>query len=145
MSLDQPDQHPASLVGDFYSGAVDRIRYFMIGLGLFAALITWWKFGRFPALGLVCGCVIAFLNFHWLKNGVNGLADRITSAGKPQSGARIVAFFLLRYVLMGAAAYGILTGFPASLKGLFAGLFLPVGAVACEAAYEAYIALIRGA
>jgi hypothetical protein len=74
---------------------------------------------------------------------VTALADRVTNAGKAQSGKGIVFRFLLRYVLMGTAAYVILTSFPASLRGLFAGLFLPVGAIACEAVYEAYAALVR--
>ena len=56
----------------------------------------------------------------------------------------LVARFLLRYVLLGAAAYAILTSFPASLRGLFGGLFLPVGAIACEAIYELYAAMARG-
>jgi len=47
-------------------------------------------------------------------------------------------------LLLGAAAYAILTSFPASLRGLFAGLFLPVGAIACEAVYEVYVGLTRG-
>jgi len=102
-----------------------------------------WNFGLSPALGFLGGSVIAFLNFRWLKSGVSGLADRVTNSGKPQSGKGIVARFLLRYVLMGAAAYVILTSFPASLRGLFVGLFLPVGAIACEAAYETYVALTR--
>jgi hypothetical protein len=44
---------------------------------------------------------------------------------------------------LGVAAYAILTSFPASLTGLFAGLFLPVGAIACEAAYEIYTGITR--
>ncbi len=91
-----------------------------------------------------CGCVVAYLNFHWLRRGVEGLADRIVEAGRTQSGKGIVFRFLLRYLLMGLAAYGILTVSPASLYGLLAGLFLPVAAIACEAAYEVYVALARG-
>jgi hypothetical protein len=125
----------------FYSGAVDRIRRFMIGLGLLLSAVAALRFGRWSTLGFAFGCAISYLNFHWLKSGVAGLADRITNTGKPQSGKGVVARFLLRYVLMGAAAYGIFTSFPASLPGLFAGLFLPVGAIACEAAYEAYVGL----
>ena len=128
----------------FYSRALDRIRNFMIALGTALSLATWWRFGRSAALGFLLGCVIAYLNFQWLKSGVSGLADRVTNTGKAQSGKGIVARFLLRYALLGAAAYGILTSFPASLRGLFAGLFLPVGAIACEAAYEVWIALARG-
>lgn len=127
----------------FYAGALDRIRHSMIGIALILAGAAWWKFGRAAVLGFVCGCVIAYLNFHWLKNGVSGLADRVTDSGKAQSGVGIVTRFLLRYVLLGTVAYGILTSFPASLRGLFAGLFLPVGAIACEAVYELYIAVTR--
>ncbi len=127
----------------FYAGALARIRNCMVVVGLGISAAAWWKFGGATALGLLLGCVVAFLNFHWLKSGVAGLADRVTNSGKPQSGAGIVARFLLRYILLGAAAYGILTSFPASLRGLFAGLFLPVGAIACEAVYELYVAVIR--
>jgi hypothetical protein len=136
-----PQPAPAD---DFYSGAVGRIRYFMAGLALLLSVAAWWIFGRGSALGFALGCAIAYLNFHWLKRGVSGLADRVTNAGKPQSGSGIVARFLLRYVLLGAAAYVILTSFPASLRGLFAGLCLPVGAIACEAVYELYVAVFRG-
>ena len=127
-----------------YSGALDRIRRVMLVLAVVATLVCWWRFGGRFALGLALGCVVAYLNFHWLKSGVEALADRIVEAGKSQSGKGIVLRFLLRYVLMGLVAYGILTVSPASLYGLFVGLFLPVAAIACEAAYEAYVALARG-
>jgi hypothetical protein len=128
----------------FYAGALDRIRNLMIGLAQVLFAGAWWKFGRIPALGFLLGCIIAYLNFHWLKSGVSGLTDRVTHTGKPQSGKGIIARFLLRYVLLGGAAYVILTSFPGSLRGLFAGLFLPVGAIACEALYEVYVAITRG-
>src|SRR3979411_574132 len=142
MDADNQNSNPEPAPEDiFYSGAVDRIRRYMIGLGLVLSAVAAWRFGRWSALGFACGCVIAYLNFHWLKSGVAGLADRITNTGQAQSSKGIVTRFLLRYVLMGAAAYGILTSFPASLPGLLAGLFLPVAAIACEAAYEAYVGL----
>jgi hypothetical protein len=128
----------------FYAAALPRIRNFMLGLAPVLTLAALGKFGFRAALGFLLGSVIAYLNFHWLKSGVSGLADRVTNAGKPQSGKGIVARFLLRYLLLGAVAYAILTSFPASLRGLFAGLFLPVGAIACEALYEVYAALTRG-
>jgi hypothetical protein len=128
----------------FYGGALDRIRRSMIVLGVVVSAAAWWQYGRWAALGFLLGSVIAYLNFQWLKSGVSGLADRVTNTGKPQSGKGIVARFLLRYVLLGVAAYGILTSFPASLRGLFAGLFLPVAGIACEAIYELYAALMRG-
>jgi hypothetical protein len=127
----------------FYAGALDRIRILMIVLGGALSLAAWLIFGMRPALGFLLGCVIAYLNFQWLKSGVSGLADRASNSGKAQSGKGIIARFLLRYVLLGVAAYVILTSFPASLRGLFAGLFLPVGAIACEAAYEVFTGITR--
>ena len=116
----------------------------MLLLAVLFPLGAWWWLGWRNALGLALGCVVAYLNFRWLKRGVEGLGERIVNAGQRQSGKGIVARFLLRYVLMGVVAYGILTVSPASLYGFLTGLFLPVAAIACEAAYEAYVALARG-
>jgi ATP synthase I chain len=128
---------------EFYASALPRIRSFMLVLGPVFTGAAWAKFGTGAALGFLLGAVIAYLNFQWLKGVVSGLADKVTNTGKPQSGKGIVARFLLRYALLGVAAYAILTSFPASLWGLFAGLFLPVGAIVCEAVYELYAAVIR--
>ena len=140
--------HPASPAAPnsdaFYAAALGRIRNFMLVLGPVFTAGALWRFGSFAALGFLLGCVIAYLNFHWLKSGVAGVADRVTNTGKAQSGKGIIFRFLLRYVLLGAAAYAILTSFPASLRGLFAGLFLPVAAIACEAGYELYAGIVRG-
>jgi hypothetical protein len=127
-----------------YSGALDRIRRIMRVVMVLATAGSWMRFGWRTAFGMACGCMVAYLSFHWLKRGVEGLADRIVAAGKSQSGKGIVSRFLLRYVLMGLVVYGILAVSPASLYGLLSGLFLPVVAIACEAAYEAYVALARG-
>ena len=128
----------------FYSSALMRIRNFMLILAPVLSSAAWLKFGLRAAVGFLLGCAIAYLNFQWLKSGVSGLVDRVTNAGKTQSGKGIIARFLLRYALLGLAAYAILISFPASLGGLFAGLFLPVGAIVCEALYELYAALSRG-
>jgi len=116
----------------------------MVALAIAVPIVGGLYFGLRTALGLAAGCLVALLNFVWLKRGVEALADRVVGGGKAQSGKGIVARFLLRYVLMGAIAYGIFTVSPASLYGLLFGLSLPVAAIACEAAYEAYVALARG-
>ena len=128
----------------FYSGALTRIPRFMIALGVTLSAGGWFRFGWRIALGFACGCAIAYLNFHWLERVVSALADRATQTAYKQSSGGIVFRFLVRYFLMAAAAYAIFSVSPASLYGLFAGLFLPVGGIACEAAYELYIALTRG-
>jgi ATP synthase I chain len=128
----------------FFSGALDRIRRFMLVLAVLLTAAACWKFGWRSAVGFALGSAIAYVNFHWLKRVVGGFVDRASGAEGAQAGKGIVSRFLLRYVLMAIGAYAILTVSPASLNGLLAGLFLPVAAIACEAAYELYAALARG-
>jgi small-conductance mechanosensitive channel len=128
----------------FYSGALDRIRRFMTVLAPLLLAAVWWRFGGRSAIGLAVGFLIAYINFYWLKRVISGFADRATGSPTKQSSDGIVSRFLLRYALMATGAYVILTVSPASLNGLLAGLFLPVAAIACEAAYEVYAALVRG-
>jgi ATP synthase I chain len=144
---DQPQAEPApdlAAAERFYSGALDRIRRFMSVLAPLLIAGAGWKFGLRPAAGFAFGCAIAYVNFYWLKRVITGFVDRAAGAPASQSGQGIVSRFLLRYVLMAVGAYVILTVSPASLNGLLAGLFLPVGAIACEAGYELYAALSRG-
>ena len=123
---------------DFYARALERIPRIMLVLGL-AALITALVFFRWPiAAGFALGAVIAFLNFHWLKKVVVDLGEITVQSGNSVSGRGIVQRFLLRYFLMALVAFVILTVSRESLYGLFAGLFLPVAAILCEAVYEAY-------
>jgi ATP synthase I chain len=128
----------------FYSGALVRISRLMVVLALALSTASWWHYGWRVALGFACGSAVAYLNFHWLKRVVSALADRATQSGQTQSSQGVVLRFLLRYVLMGLGAYVIFTVSRASLYGLLAGLFLPVAAIACEAAYELWVALRSG-
>jgi len=128
----------------FYSDALARISGAMMVLAVMVALALWLRYGWRIAAGFACGSIVSYLNFHWLKQIVAAFAERVTQAGRPQSAKGIVLRFVARYVLMALAAYAIFSVFPASLYGLFAGLFLPVAAIACEAAYELYAALTRG-
>ncbi|HET7440413.1 MAG TPA: ATP synthase subunit I [Terriglobales bacterium] len=128
----------------FYSNALPRIRRFMIVIAVAATLAALLAFRWRAALGFACGSAVAYLNFHWLKRVVSGMADRITEIKSSKTGKGIVVRFLLRYAVMALTAYAILSVSPASLYGFLAGLFLPVAAVACEAVYETYVAVVRG-
>jgi small-conductance mechanosensitive channel len=141
---DEPNPAQSAAAEHFYSGALHRIRSCMMVLAPLLVAAAWWKFGVRPAAGFAFGCVIAYVNFDWLKRVITGFVDRATGAAASQSGEGIVFRFLLRYVLMALGAYVILTVSPASLNGLLAGLFLPVAAIGCEAVYELYAALARG-
>ena len=127
----------------FYASAMTRIPRFMLALAGAFTFAAWVRYGWHIALGFACGCTIAYLNFYWLERVINGLANRVTQTGQSESGRGVVLRFLLRYFLMAVGAYVIFSVSRASLYGLFAGLFLPVAGIACEAAYEFYAALAR--
>jgi small-conductance mechanosensitive channel len=127
----------------FYGAAATRIPRFMIFLSLLFTGAAWLRFGGRTAMGLACGCTIAYLNFYWLEQVIATLADRVTSTGHTPSTRSVVGRFLLRYLLMALGGYAIFSVSPASLYGLLAGLFLPVAGIACEAVYELYVAFAR--
>ena len=142
-SPDQPD--PAATA--FYSGALERIRRFMLALAAVGTVAVWAVYGWRTGLGFLAGAIVAWANFYWLERVVEALGRRATQDGatqKPESGGGVVARFLLRYALIALGAYVIFEGSPASLYGFLGGLFLAVGAILCEAGYEAYGALRRG-
>ena len=128
---------------DFPSRALERIHKFMLVLGVAALITALAMFGWRIGLGFAVGGVVSFLNFYWLKKVVAGVAAAAARTGTAMSSRRVVQRFLLRYFLMAVAAFVILTVSRDSLYGFFAGLFLPVAAMLCEAGYETY-KVIRG-
>lgn len=123
---------------DWYAGAVERIERFMTVIGIAALITAFSVFGWRTAVGFALGAFIAYINFHWLEKVVTGLAELTLQTGSPASSRGVVHRFLLRYFLMAMIGFVILTVSRQSLYGLFAGLFLPVAAILCEAAYETY-------
>jgi ATP synthase I chain len=121
---------------DFSSRALNRIRKFMLVLGVAGLLAAVAFFGWRIGIGFALGASIAYLNFHWLKNIVASVADLTITSGTAASSRGVVHRFVLRYLLMAFVAFVILTISRESLYGLFAGLFLPVAALLCEAGYE---------
>jgi ATP synthase I chain len=128
----------------FHAGALGRIQRGMIVLGVGFGFIVWITLGWRVAAGFACGGLIGYTNFHLLKRVVGGVVERTVASGNPQSGKGIVVRFLLRNFAVACAAYVILTSYPASVHGFLVGLFLPVAAILCEAAYELYMAFARG-
>jgi len=108
----------------------------MTAVGVVALAIALIMFGWRIAVGFALGGLIAYINFHWLEKAVAKLADVTVQSGIPASGRGIMHRFLLRYLLLAIVAFVILSVSRESLYGLFAGLFLPVVAMLCEAVYE---------
>ena len=125
----------------FLGGAVGRIRHLMLLLGTLATVAVWFIWDWKIAAGVLLGCVVSYVNFHWLERALNSLAERITHAGSRVSSTGTVLRFLLRYVFIGIGAYVIFKGSPASVYGFLGGLSLTVAAILCEAVYEGYAAL----
>ena len=121
---------------EFYAAALERIRRVMVALASAALILILVFLGWRSTVGFAIGAVIAFLNFHWLKRVVADLSDVTIHSGASASIRGVVLRFLARYFLMAVASFVILTVSRESLYGLFAGLFLPVAAILCEAVYE---------
>ena len=121
-------------------------RMFVVMAALLIAVtpLLWVRYGAGMALSFVIGGAIALINFFWLKQTVMVMVEAVAVGGKKRSAAGIVLRFVLRYVLIGVAAYVIFKSSAMSLYGLCAGLSLPVGAVLIEAAYAMFGALRRG-
>ena len=128
----------------FYSGALRRILRVMPVLAVGAMPLLLWRF-RWPlAAGFAFGALLSVYNFWSLSRSVESLAQRITGEGSRESGGMIVALLVMRYVVIGAVAYVIFKSSLAAAYGLLGGLFLPIAAIGCEAAFELYVALRRG-
>jgi len=121
----------------FFAGAYGRMARLMAALAVIAGPVLAWTLGWRFALGFAVGALAGAANFYWLKSGVNALADVVTRTGERSTGG-IVAKSLLRYGLLAIIVYVILKGYGEGLYGFFAGLFVPVAAMVCEGAYEAW-------
>ena len=121
-----------------------RIFLTMIVLLIAATPVLWLKIGAGMAVSFMIGGSISLVNFYWLKRVLTAFVNAVAVAGKSRSPAGIVFRFVLRYLLIAAAAYAIFKSSDMSMYGLCAGLSLPVGAVLIEAVYAVYGALRRG-
>ena len=127
----------------FYSAALRRILRNLLVLTVLLLPFAYWRYGPLAAAGFAAGGFVSWLNFRSLARGAQGLADRIVNAHSSERGGVVVSRFLLRYVLVGAIAYGIFVGSPAAFRGFLWGLTLPVGGMLAEAAYEGFVAFRR--
>jgi hypothetical protein len=129
---------------DFYAHAIERVQRIMIVISIALLATAQVYFGWRIAIGVALGNVISYVNFHWLKRVVAGVADLAAQSATAVSARSIVMRFLVRYFLMALLGFAILTVSRESLYGFFAGLLVTVAALLCEAVYEAYKAVASG-
>ena len=127
---------PRDSENDFFISSYRRLVGTMIALALVLAPAVWIRYGRAMSLVFLLGSAIAIVNFHWLRRSIEAMGARIESTGRPPSRAGVLLRFVMRYLLIAAAAYAILKSTASSLNGLFFGLSLPVGAILIEAIYQ---------
>jgi len=126
---------------DFYAHAIERVQRIMIVISIALLVTAQIYFGWRITLGVALGSVISYVNFHWLKKVVAGVADLAAQTATAASARSIVVRFLVRYFLMALLGFVILTFSPQSVYGFFAGLLVTAAALLVEAAYEAYSAV----
>ena len=124
------------LLNDPYYATVEnrltRIGMVLAGLTLVVgALFVSWKF----VVSFLVGAVISYLNFCWMKQGVDRLIGSFGSeAGPPPrpSGKRVIFKYFLRYALIGGTLYAIFRFQFFDVRGAILGLLLFVAAVLFE-------------
>ncbi len=111
-----------------------RLWKISVGLGIPACLAALILGGLDSGLGFLTGAVLSWINFRWLKQGVDHLLE-ITRATQPppRRTARTAIFkYVLRYALIGLSLYATFRVDLLEVFGFFSGLVLVVGAVLVE-------------
>jgi hypothetical protein len=138
MTSPQLEPSTAPAVGE---RAVRRITYLIPVFGIFGGLLAGLMHDWEWAEGLVLGSGLAWLNFRWLKRGLQAF----TSAAAPQSGtenrrapvARYLAA-VFRYVLIGLAVYVIFSYLHVPLVSIVLGLCAFAAATITASVWEIF-------
>ena len=126
-----------------YDRIIPRLLRNILAAGVLLLWPAFWYYHWAGAIGFVFGVAVSYVNFHSLTRGVEGLADRIVNRNSREKGGRIVLRFLVRYGLVGAAAYVIFKSSALAFRGFLWGLCVPIAALMVEAAWEGYAAFRR--
>ncbi|HEY6302770.1 MAG TPA: ATP synthase subunit I [Terriglobales bacterium] len=102
-----------------------------------------WFYRWAGSIGFALGAAVSYVNFRALTRGVEGLADRIVNRNSREKGRLLILRFVVRYGLVGAAAYAIFKGSSLAFRGFLWGLCVPVAALMAEAVWVGYTSLRR--
>ncbi len=127
-----------------YERIIPRVLRNMLVASVLLLGPAFWFYRWAGAIGFAFGALVSYVNFRSLTRGVEGLADRIVNRNSREKGARIILRFLVRYGLVGAAAYAIFKSSSLAFRGFLWGLCVPVAALMAEAVWEGYAAFRRG-
>jgi len=130
------DSHSGSfsLAASTDEGLDRRLLKISMGLGIPACLAALILGGLDSGLGFLAGAVLSWINFRWLKQGVDRLLESARSARPtPKRAAHGAIFkYFLRYALIGLSLYATFRIDILEVFGFFSGLLLVVAAVLVE-------------
>ena len=127
----------------FAAAAPERIRR-CFGLLATASVLVLLGLQNWPmAAGFAAGAVASFISLYHLERIATVFTARAAGDGSRESSFQTIMRFLTRFALVTLGAYAIFRVSRSALYGYVAALFLPVAAMACEAAYEGWRALRR--
>lgn len=128
----------------FAAGAEHRIRR-AFAAGAIATAAVMLVLRRWPlAAGFVVGSIVAFVSMAHLQRVVQAFTARAAGQGSGEPAAATVMRFLMRFALVTLGAYVVFKISRMAAYGYVAALFLPVAAMSCEAACEAWFAMRSG-
>ena len=117
-----PDKSSASDEPSSYDRIIPRVLRIMLVVSVLLLAPAFWFYGWAGLLGLACGAAVSYINFRVLKRGVEGLADRVVNRSSREKGGWVLFRFLVRYGLVGAAAYAIFKSSSAAFPRFSLGL-----------------------
>jgi len=126
-----------------YERIIPRLLRNMLVVSVLLLAPAFWFYRWAGAIGFAFGAAVSYVNFRSLTRGVEGLADRIINRHSREKGGWIILRFLVRYGLVGLAAYAIFKSSSLAFRGFLWGLCVPVAALMAEAVWEGYVAFRR--
>ena len=126
-----------------YERIIPRVLRNMLVASVLLLGPAFWFYRWAGSIGFAFGAAVSYVNFRSLTRGVEGLADRIVNRNSREKGGWIILRFLVRYGLVGAAAYAIFKSSSLAFRGFLWGLCVPVAALMAEAAWQGYTAFRR--
>jgi hypothetical protein len=135
MALNSQNLSQELLNDPYYATVENRLTRIGMLLGavtlVVGALFISWKF----VVSFLVGAVISYLNFCWMKQGVDRLIGSFSTEAIPAqrpSGKRVIFKYFLRYALIGGTLYAIFRYQFFEARGAIIGLLLFVAAVLFE-------------
>jgi hypothetical protein len=122
-----------------YSETEKWIGRLTLVVGALAAAPVWWLRGPAWGAGIFVGAALAWLNFRWLKQGLDALTAAATAqADLPKAEVPIATYFkaAFRYGLIGLAVYVIFKYLNVPILSMILGLCALGAATLAVSVYE---------